>query len=73
MKDANEQSQPCDQQEMSVEAGMVVLADKKNKSDNIFKAIDQQALEKGFKERDFEIKERQDVENLRMAVEFIKH
>lgn len=51
----------------------MALAEKKNKVDNIFKAIDQQSLEKGFKERDFEVKEKQDVENLRIAVEFIKH
>jgi uncharacterized protein YPO0396 len=47
--------------------------DKKNKQDNIFKPIDLQSLEKGFRERDFEAKERQDIENLKLAVEFIRH
>ena len=41
MKDPNEQSQPGDvQQETSVDVATSMLADKKNKSDNIFKAID---------------------------------
>ena len=30
------------------------------------------SLEKGFRERDFEVKEQGDLENLRLAVEFIK-
>jgi predicted DNA binding CopG/RHH family protein len=46
--------------------------DKKNRYENMFKPIDQASLEKNFKDRDFEVKERQELENLQMAVEFIK-
>ena len=71
MRDANDQSMS----EQEAEAGDAVnqfVAEKRNK-DNLFKPIDMQSLEKGFKEKDFEVKEKQDLETLRLAVDFIKH
>jgi dihydroneopterin aldolase len=59
MKDPNEQSQPGDmQQDTSIDVTTSMLAEKKTKSDNLFKSIDYQSIEKGFKEREFEQKEK---------------
>jgi hypothetical protein len=46
--------------------------DAKRNKDNIFRNIEQHQIVKGFRDRDFDAKEKQDLENLRMAVEFIK-
>ena len=56
MRDANEQSLP-DQQDDVGDTTTQFVNEKRNK-DNLFKLIDMQQLEKGFKERDFEIKEK---------------
>ena len=59
MKDPNEQSHPGDmQQDTSIDVVTSMLVEKKTKSDNLFKSIDYQSIEMGFKERDFEQKEK---------------
>jgi len=59
MKDPNEQSHPGDmQQDTYIDVVTSMLVEKKTKSDNLFKSIDYQSIEKGFKERDFEQKEK---------------